>query len=40
MVDEVTIWAARYELCEAGVGAIVPVVIDLVMTQLADEAER
>jgi maleate isomerase len=35
-----TIRAALYELCEAGVDAIVQVGTDLVMTQLADEAER
>jgi maleate isomerase len=39
-VDEVTIRTALYELCEAGVDAIVQVGTDLVMTRLADEAER
>jgi maleate isomerase len=39
-VDEVTIRTALYELCEAGVDAIVQVGTDLVMTRLTDEAER
>jgi len=39
-VDEGTIRTALYALCEAGVDAIVQVGTDLVMTRLADEAER
>jgi maleate isomerase len=39
-VDEATIRTALRELCEARVEAIVQVGTDLVMTRLADEAER
>jgi maleate isomerase len=40
MVDEATIRTALHALCEAGADAIVQVGTDLVMTRLADEAER
>jgi maleate isomerase len=40
MVDDTTIQAALNELCDAGVEAVVQVGTDLIMAQLADEAER
>ena len=40
MVDETTIRVALHDLCDAGAEAIVQVGTDLIMTRLADEAER